>query len=201
DTLSCASAAGWASPTYMWVCNSWCRPCVEGVATEKETTMHTHCIIKEGVLALFCVGLLGLWGSGANAQLTDQTQTPNTANRGIALSLSEQIGAGQGEDWTPDTSLYLITRDPACAIRRGRQLFQRKFTVEQGLGPRKQDGIGHIDTDLALGAGLVDSCAGCHGRPRGSAGVGGNVVTRPDSRDAPHLFGLGLKEMLADEIT
>jgi hypothetical protein len=26
-------------------------------------------------------------------------------------------------------------------------------------------------------------------------------VTRPDSRDAPHLFGLGLKEMLADEIT
>ena len=27
------------------------------------------------------------------------------------------------------------------------------------------------------------------------------MVTRPDSRDAPHLFGLGLKEMLADEIT
>jgi hypothetical protein len=80
-------------------------------------------------------------------------------------------------------------------------MFQRKFTVEQGLGPRKHDGIGNINTDLALGAGLVDSCAGCHGRPRGSAGVGGNVVTRPDSRDAPHLFGLGLKEMLADEIT
>ena len=27
------------------------------------------------------------------------------------------------------------------------------------------------------------------------------MVTRPDSRNAPHLFGLGLKEMLADEIT
>ena len=27
------------------------------------------------------------------------------------------------------------------------------------------------------------------------------MVTRPDSRDTPHLFGLGLKEMLADEIT
>ncbi|HUI42393.1 MAG TPA: di-heme oxidoredictase family protein, partial [Terriglobia bacterium] len=40
-----------------------------------------------------------------------------------------------------------------------------------------------------------------HGRPRGSAGAGGNVVTRPDSRDSPHLFGLGLKEMLGDEIT
>ena len=27
------------------------------------------------------------------------------------------------------------------------------------------------------------------------------MATRPDSRDAPHLFGLGLKEMLADEMT
>jgi hypothetical protein len=27
------------------------------------------------------------------------------------------------------------------------------------------------------------------------------VATRPDSRDAPHLFGLGLQEMLGDEIT
>jgi hypothetical protein len=47
----------------------------------------------------------------------------------------------------------------------------------------------------------VDSCAGCHGRPRGSAGFGGDVFTRPDSRDAPHLFGLGLQEQLGDEIT
>jgi hypothetical protein len=31
--------------------------------------------------------------------------------------------------------------------------------------------------------------------------LGGDVATRPDSRDAPHLFGLGLREMLADEIT
>ena len=30
---------------------------------------------------------------------------------------------------------------------------------------------------------------------------GGDVFTRPDSRDAPHLFGLGIIEMLADEIT
>ncbi len=27
------------------------------------------------------------------------------------------------------------------------------------------------------------------------------MATRPDSRDAPHLFGLGIKEMLADEMT
>src|SRR5262249_43210332 len=92
-------------------------------------------------------------------------------------------------------------RDPFRSIRRGRQLFQRKFTQAQGVGPNENDGTGDLNTDLAIGAGLSDSCGGCHGRPRGSGGAGGNVVTRPDSRDAPHLFGLGLKEMLADEMT
>ncbi len=102
---------------------------------------------------------------------------------------------------TPDSSAFIIARDPFRAVRRGRQLFQRKFTRLQGQGPRAADGIGNIEVNLAIGAGLADSCAACHGRPRGSAGSGGDVVTRPDSRDAPHLFGVGLKEMLADEIT
>ena len=97
--------------------------------------------------------------------------------------------------------MFLINRDPFRSIRRGRQLFQRKFAHLQGQGTAEGDGFGDINTDLAIGAGLADSCALCHGRPRGSGGVGGNVVTRPDSRDAGHLFGLGLKEMLADEIT
>ena len=81
-------------------------------------------------------------------------------------------------------------------------MFQRKFTENQGQGPRVSgDSTGNIQDDPKLGAGLSDSCAACHGRPRGSAGFGGDVVTRPDSRDAPHLFGLGLVEMLADEMT
>jgi hypothetical protein len=75
------------------------------------------------------------------------------------------------------------------------------FTHLQGQGPSNDDGVGDLNTNKAIGAGLSDSCASCHGRPRGSGGVGGNVVTRPDSRDAGHLFGLGLKEMLADEMT
>src|SRR5207253_9458133 len=85
---------------------------------------------------------------------------------------------------------------------RGRQIFQRKFTMDQGQGPRV-DGTssGDIMANPALGAGLSDSCASCHGRPRGSAGFGGDVATRPDSRNAPHLFGIGLREMIADEIT
>ena len=140
-------------------------------------------------------------GGAARAQMIDNTQATNTPNAGINKSLSEEIGAGRGNASVVGSSVYIIARDPFRSIRRGRQLFQRKFTHAQGQGPNEGDGVGDINTDNAIGAGLADSCAACHGRPRGSAGSGGDVVTRPDSRDAPHLFGLGLKEMLADEIT
>jgi hypothetical protein len=152
------------------------------------------------VLAVFA-GALALASLPVFGQLRDRTQVPNIANEGIAKSLEQQIGAGRGSVNTPGSSLFIINRDPFRAVRRGRQIFQRKFTRLQGQGPLEGDGFGDINTNLALGAGLADSCAACHGRPRGSAGSGGDVVTRPDSRDAPHLFGLGLKEMLADEIT
>ena len=135
------------------------------------------------------------------AQLIDATKSPNIANEGIKKTLAQQIGAGRGDWMTPDSSSFIIARDPYRAIRRGRQLFQRKFTRAEGQGPVTGDGSGDINSKLAIGAGLADSCAACHGRPRGAAGSGGDVPTRPDSRDAPHLFGLGLKEMLADEIT
>ncbi len=149
---------------------------------------------------LMLAGLL-LFMSPAYAQLTDLTQTPNTENAGIGRSLADQVGTGQGDIHTEFSSIYIINRDPFRSIRRGRQLFQRKFTMAQGQGPRTGDGEGSIETDGSIGAGLADSCAACHGRPRGAAGHGGDVFTRPDSRDAPHLFGLGLAEMLADEIT
>lgn len=135
------------------------------------------------------------------AQMIDNTQATNTAAAGINKSLTDEIGAGRGSVLTPGSSLYIINRDPFRSIRRGRQLFQRKFTQAQGQGPNEGDGVGDLNTDIAIGAGLGDSCATCHSRPRGSAGTGGNVPTRPDSRDSPHLFGLGIKEMLADEMT
>ena len=153
-------------------------------------------------LPMLATGFLPL-AQTAQAQLTDKTQTtPNVPGGAIAKSLQQQIGAGQGDINTLGSSYYIIARDPARAVRRGRQLFQRKFTFDQGFGPRvTENSEGNIQDNPAFGAGLVDSCAGCHGRPRGSAGAGGDVVTRPDSRAAPHLFGLGLKEMLGDEIT
>ncbi len=137
----------------------------------------------------------------AGAQLIDRTLSPNVANEGIAKSFSQETGVGRGDIFTPDSSAFIIARDPFRAIRRGRQLFQRKYTIPQGVGPITLNGQGDINTNRAIGAGLTDSCTACHGRPRGSAGFGGDVATRPDSRDAPHLFGLGIKEMLADEIT
>jgi hypothetical protein len=139
--------------------------------------------------------------ASVQAQMIDNTQATNNAKAGINKSLLDEIGAGRGDVMTPNSSIFIINRDPYRAVRRGRQLFQRKFTHAQGQGPNEKDGVGDLNTDIGIGAGLADSCALCHGRPRGSAGAGGNVVTRPDSRDSPHLFGLGLKEMLADEIT
>src|SRR4030095_13703922 len=154
-----------------------------------------HSRIRWGLFLLVaCAGT-------SSAQLTDQTLAPNTAQAGIAKSLQDEIGAGRGDSYTPGSSIFIINRDPFRSIRRVRQLFQRKFTREQGQGPNEGDCAGDIETNDAIGAGLSDSCALCHGRPRGAAGVGANVATRPDSRDAPHLFGLGLREMLADEIT
>jgi Di-haem oxidoreductase, putative peroxidase len=163
--------------------------------------MTTHRFHRAVLFTLLAVaGCLA--GNIVLSQSIDRTQNPNIANAGIAKSLAQEVGAGRGDLQTPDSSSFIIARDPFRAIRRGRQLFQRKFLRAQGQGPLAgADETGDINTNLALGAGLADSCAGCHGRPRGAAGFGGDVATRPDSRDAPHLFGLGLKEMLADEIT
>src|SRR2546425_6276063 len=157
-------------------------------------------------LTLVCLGVLGALAVSARAQMVDNTQTnfPNAKaciSTAINKSLTQEIGASRGTINTPDSSLFIINRDAFRAIRRGRQLFQRKFTRVQGQGPGVGDGVGDIATTIGIGAGLVDSCAGCHGRPRGSAGFGGDVGTRPDSRNAPHLFGIGLRQILADEIT
>jgi Di-haem oxidoreductase, putative peroxidase len=150
---------------------------------------------------LWALFLLVAGAGTTRAQLTDRTLAPNNAQAGIAKSIEQETGVGRGDPDTLDSSLFIIRRDPFRSIRRGRQLFQRKFRRANGQGPGEGDGAGDLNLNGAIGAGLADSCAACHGRPRGSAGLGGNVVTRPDSRDAPHLFGLGLKEMLADEIT
>src|SRR5262244_2949844 len=102
------------------------------------------------VIALSCAVSLGT----LHGQMIDNTQATNTAGAGINKSLSDEIGAGRGSVLTPGSSLYIINRDPFRSIRRGRQLFQRKFTQAQGQGPNEGDGGGDINTDGAIGAGL-----------------------------------------------
>src|SRR5689334_18790598 len=99
-------------------------------------------------LALFC-----LVSVAAQAQLVDSRQaTPGVPGGAIAKSLSDEIGSGRGDVNTEWSSGYVIARDPARAIRRGRQLFQRKFTLDQGQGPRVDlDSSGDIMANPALG--------------------------------------------------
>ena len=135
--------------------------------------------------------ILSLYTSNTWAQLVECDQAgidgQDIPNGCIIKNLDAQIGTGHGDENTEGSAVYLIKRDPARSIRRGRQLFQRKFTLAEGHGPRVNIfSDGDITTNRAIGAGLSDSCASCHGRPKGSAGFGGDVVTRPDSRDAPH---------------
>jgi len=127
----------------------------------------------------------------ALGQLIDKTKAPNIADEGINKSLTQQIGAGRGDWATPDSSSFIIARDPFRAIRRGRQLFQRKFTRAEGNGPVAGDGLGDMNNKLAIGAGLTDSCAACHGRPRGSAEQGACrvVCTSTARRPSPLTDG------------
>src|SRR5262252_3025023 len=86
-------------------------------------------------LLIICALVTLRYGIPARAQIPDRTQNPNVANFGIAKSLTDEIGAGRGDWMTPDSSSFIIARDPFRAIRRGRQLFQRKFLRIQGQGP------------------------------------------------------------------
>lgn len=156
--------------------------------------------VFRSLMGLTCgAATMAMLASPVQAQLRDVFQAPNPINEGIHKTFSAEIGAGRGDVFTPGSSLFIIGRDPFRAVRRGRQVFQRKFLLREGLWDERREGA--IAAKPDIGAGLADSCAGCHGRPRGSPGHGGNTFTRPDSRDARHLFGLGLQEMLADETT
>lgn len=132
-------------------------------------------LVKAKVLIVFVflAGIVYWFGPTGYAQLIDRTKNPNTINAGIAKSLSQQAGAGRGDMMTPNSSMFIIKRDPFRSIRRGRQLFQRKFLRTQGAGPIADDLIlgGNIELSLRIGAGLSDSCASCHGHREARPGL------------------------------
>src|SRR4051812_47944633 len=120
--------------------------------------------VLTAALALMTVATAG----SLHAQLRDKTQiSPIVPGGAINKSWVQEIGAGRGDIMTPDTSAFIIARDPFRAIRRGREIFQRKFQVKQGMGPTTNDGEGnpsYVGGDRSGAAGLADSCASCHGR-------------------------------------
>src|SRR5260370_18578865 len=95
-------------------------------------------------MTVTCMASLAAVSAGkAFSQLADKTQTI-TSNAGINKSFADESNAGlanngRGGISTPGSSLFIIGRDPFRAIRRGRQVFQRKFTKNQGFGPRVND--------------------------------------------------------------
>src|SRR5687768_8055149 len=96
--------------------------------------------MRHVVAILFSAALGAAFARGADAQQNDQSQFPNAEEAGIKKTLAQQVGAGRGDAYTADSSTYIIQRDPFRSIRRGRQIFQRKFTLGQGFGPRVGDG-------------------------------------------------------------
>src|SRR5258708_9559138 len=105
-------------------------------------------------LSSITVAALSTWcASILSAQVIDLTKAPNAANAGIAKSLDQEIGAGRGDIMTPDSSAYIINRDPFRAVRRGRQIFQRKFQRLDGEGPYLRDGTGDIANNVIIGPG------------------------------------------------
>ena len=63
--------------------------------------------------------LFALWSmlTPMSAQMVDKTAAPNAAGEGINKSSADQIGAGRGDRTTPNSSAFLIARDPFRAIR------------------------------------------------------------------------------------
>jgi hypothetical protein len=113
--------------------------------------MENPSVHREGTVAgmnpmrwvvLVTVGLLTV--AVAGGPTIDNTQALNPINAGISKSLLQEIGAGRGDINTAASSLYIIKRDPFRSVRRGRQLFQRKFTRTEGQGPGVQDGVGNM---------------------------------------------------------
>ena len=99
---------------------------------------------------------------------------------------------------------YLAQRDPWLGYQRGRELFLREFSRADGAfgesgkmaGPVLEDEATHM-----LTRDHVASCALCHNVPFRDGGAGTTIFKNGGTgRNTPHLFGIGLVEMLGWQI-
>ncbi|HXO40261.1 MAG TPA: hypothetical protein VN999_02345, partial [Thermoanaerobaculia bacterium] len=129
-----------------------------------------------------------LAASGLPAQLSVRPEDPS----GLSLRLPRvQLIHSERPD-LPGTSMHLQQTDPWLAYAIGHEYFEHEWSRREG-----------VFKSLAQrgAAGTVNSCAMCHNAPFRSAGFGGTVFDPPGpGRRVPHLFGIGLVEMIGFQI-
>lgn len=93
----------------------------------------------------------------------------------------------------PGTSLHLQQSDPWLAYQRGRSYFFHEWSGE--------DGVFAALPTLQKVAAATTSCGMCHNLPFRTPGSGGNTVQPVGfGLNTPHLFGVGLVEMIGMQV-
>jgi hypothetical protein len=99
---------------------------------------------------------------------------------------------------------YLLKVDPWLGYQRGRELFLREFSQEDGVFGESGRMAGRVLEDQATHITTRDqvaSCALCHNVPFRDAGAGATIFKNGGTgRNTPHLFGAGLIEMLGGQL-
>ncbi|WP_425100865.1 di-heme oxidoredictase family protein [Tropicibacter sp. S64] len=136
---------------------------------------------------VFALTLAGL-GTTALGQAIERPDDP------LGMALREPRVRVLHDDRTgvPGTSMDLQASDPWLAFKRGADLFQREWRIEDGVFALAADGYAEAN---------ANSCAMCHNMPYRSSGFGGNAAAPVGhGRNIPHLFGVGLIEMIGIQI-
>ncbi|HEX8089149.1 MAG TPA: hypothetical protein VF762_09875, partial [Blastocatellia bacterium] len=133
-------------------------------------------------------GLLAL-GPDSRAQLNERANDPT----GFSIPVRRIQVIHSDNPSRPGTSMYLQQADPWLAYQTGFFNFEREWKLGEGL-------FGVMNSDRPSAA-AATSCAMCHNLPFRTPGSGGNVSEPVGyGRNTPHLFGVGLIEMLGQQI-
>ena len=99
---------------------------------------------------------------------------------------------------------YLTKVDPWLGYQRGRELFLREFSLNDGVFGEPGRMAGRVledQTTKIMTRDHVASCALCHNVPFRDAGAGATMFKNGGTgRNSPHMFGAGLLEMLGWQI-
>ncbi|HRC85055.1 MAG TPA: di-heme oxidoredictase family protein, partial [Thermoanaerobaculia bacterium] len=139
------------------------------------------------VALLAAIGLAGHAGR-AGAQISVRPADPT------GLSLKERrVRVIHSTDASlPGTSMYLQQVDPWLAYQRGRSYFFHEWSEEDGV---------FLALSSRAVAAATTSCGMCHNLPFRAPGAGGNTIQPVGyGLNTPHLFGVGLIELIGEQI-